>query len=104
MISSNARGGTIVGLFEAIMLVCFGLSWPVSIAKALRTKNVSGKSPLFMVLISLGYTSGIIHKLLNDPNWVISLYGLNLIMVLTDLFLYLHYSGRNTRAASGRNG
>lgn len=104
MISSDARGGTRVGLFEAIMLVCFGFSWPVSIAKALRTKNVSGKSPWFMVLISLGYTSGIIHKLLNDPNWVIFLYGLNLLMVLTDFSLYLRYSRGETRTASGENG
>ena len=93
-----------MGLFEAIMLVCFGFSWPVSIAKALRTKNVSGKSPWFMVLISLGYTSGIIHKLLNDPNWVIFLYGLNLLMVLTDFSLYLRYSRGETRTASGENG
>lgn len=93
-----------MGIFEAIMLVCFGLSWPVSIAKALRTKNVSGKSPVFLALISLGYASGIVHKLLNDPNWVISLYGLNLVMVLTDLLLYLRYSNGTTHTVSRWDG
>jgi len=81
-----------VGVFEAIMLVCFGVSWPVSIVKTLRSKNVAGKSPWFMALISLGYTSGIVHKLLHDPNWVVFLYALNLMMVLVDLSLYLRYS------------
>ena len=82
-----------MSFFEATMLICFGVSWPVSIAKALRTKVVLGKSPWFMILISLGYTSGIIHKAVNNPNWVIFLYALNLLMVLIDLSLYLRYSG-----------
>ncbi len=81
-----------MNFFEATMLICFGVSWPVSIAKALRTKEVAGKSPWFMILISFGYTSGIIHKAINNPNWVIFLYALNLVMVLIDLSLYLRYS------------
>jgi len=82
-----------MSFFEATMLIYFGVSWPVSIAKALRTKVVLGKSPWFMILISLGYTSGVIHKAVNNPNWVIFLYVLNLLMVLIDLSLYLRYSG-----------
>jgi hypothetical protein len=81
-----------MSFFEATMLICFGVSWPVSIAKALRTKEVAGKSPWFMILISLGYTSGIIHKIINDPNWVVVLYAVNLVMVLIDFSIYLHYS------------
>jgi hypothetical protein len=81
-----------MSFFEATMLICFGVSWPVSIAKALRTKEVAGKSPWFMILISLGYTSGIIHKITNDPNWVVVLYAVNLVMVLIDFSIYLHYS------------
>jgi hypothetical protein len=81
-----------MSFFEATMLICFGVSWPVSIAKALRTKEVAGKSPWFMILISLGYTSGIIHKIINDPSWVVVLYAVNLVMVLIDFSIYLHYS------------
>lgn len=73
------------------MLVCFGLSWPISIAKALRTKRVEGKSPLFMAVICLGYLSGILHKVLFSLDWVIVLYAINLVMVATDLFLYYRY-------------
>ncbi len=41
------------------MLVCFGASWPFSIAKTLRTKVVRGKSPVFLSLIMIGYVAGI---------------------------------------------
>ncbi|OVE74318.1 hypothetical protein BVX93_00205, partial [bacterium B13(2017)] len=68
-----------------------GISWPVSISKALRTKKVVGKSPLFMSIIALGYLSGIIHKIIYSYDWIIFLYGLNMILVLFDLFLYFRY-------------
>jgi hypothetical protein len=80
-----------MSVFEVMMLVCFGLSWPISIAKALRTKRVEGKSPLFMAVICVGYLSGILHKLLFSLDWVIALYALNLMMVATDLYLYYRY-------------
>jgi uncharacterized membrane protein len=80
-----------MSVFEVMMLVCFGISWPISIAKALRTKRVEGKSPVFMAVICLGYLSGILHKLFFAFDWVIALYALNLVMVTTDLFLYYRY-------------
>lgn len=80
-----------MSIFEILMLVCFGLSWPISISKAIRTKRVEGKSPLFMAVICVGYLSGILHKLLFSLDWVIALYALNLTMVVTDLYLYYRY-------------
>ena len=77
--------------FEVIMLVCFGSGWPFSIGKALRTKQVSGKSPWFMAIICLGYLSGVIHKTLYARDWVVALYGLNMVLIATDLFLYHRY-------------
>jgi hypothetical protein len=74
------------------MLICFGISWPVSILKAIRTRVVKGKSPLFMAIVCTGYLSGIIHKLLFSQDWLVTLYALNFLMVATDLFLYFHYS------------
>lgn len=81
--------------FEGIMLVCFGVSWPISIVKSIRVKRVEGKSPLFMGVICLGYASGIVHKILYSLDWIILLYGLNMAMILVDLFLYAHYNGKN---------
>ena len=78
--------------FEAGMLICFGISWPVSIAKSLRTKVVTGKSPLFMAIVCLGYLSGIVHKFMYNLDWVVLLYILNFCMVAFDLYLYIKYS------------
>ena len=78
--------------FEAIMLLCFGISWPISIAKSLRVKHVQGKSPVFSAVIAIGYMSGIIHKVFYNFDWILFLYALNLVMVTTDLVLYFHYS------------
>jgi len=80
-----------LSIFEVIMLLCFGISWPVSIAKTIRTKEVRGKSPVFLIIICLGYISGIIHKILYSPDWVVYLYGLNLLLVTADCVLYFHY-------------
>jgi len=81
-----------MSIFEIVMLLCFGVSWPVSIAKALRTKLVAGKSPVFMGLIIVGYACGIVHKVLYNPDWVTLLYAVNAGMVAVDMYLYFRYS------------
>jgi hypothetical protein len=80
-----------MSIFEALMLICFGISWPISIAKSLRTKVVIGKSPFFMGIVCFGYLSGVIHKLMYSLDWIIILYAMNMIMVATDLALYFIY-------------
>lgn len=83
-----------MSLFEALMLICFGLSWPVSIAKSIRTKVVEGKSPAFMGILCVGYASGIAHKVLFAFDWITALYALNLVLVTVDLALYYRYLPR----------
>ncbi|MBN1868075.1 hypothetical protein JW916_12380 [Candidatus Sumerlaeota bacterium] len=80
-----------MSVFEAVMLICFGVSWPISIAKSLRTRKVIGKSPLFMAVVFVGYVSGVIHKVLCSFDWVTALYALNMVMVGVDLLLYYRY-------------
>jgi hypothetical protein len=80
-----------MSFFEVLMLVCFGISWPISIAKTMRTCEVAGKSPLFLIIVIVGYASGIVHKLLYSCDWVIILYVLNLVMVIADLALYYRF-------------
>ena len=87
-----------MSIFEAVMLICFGISWPVSIAKSLRTKVVSGKSPMFMAILCVGYLSGCIHKVCYSLDWVTALYAANMIMVATDLILYYVYLPKERRA------
>ena len=83
-----------MSIFEVGMLVCFGVSWPISIAKAIRTRIVAGKSPLFMAVLCCGYVFGILHKLFYSLDGVIVLYALNLVLVATDLALYFKYVPR----------
>lgn len=84
-------------IWEVLFLLCFAISWPVSIAKSLRTKVVIGKSPLFMSLVVLGYIFGIIHKLLYSRDIVIFMYIFNATLVAIDLFLYFLYIGKNKK-------
>ena len=32
-------------LLEIIMLICFGASWPISVAKSYKARTAKGKSP-----------------------------------------------------------
>ena len=76
-------------VLEAIMVVCFGLSWPMNIAKSLRSKTAKGKSPLFLIFIIIGYVAGIAGKLVTQNiTYVFAFYVLNLLMVSFDLILY----------------
>ena len=78
-----------MGLFEFLMLFCFSFSWPFSIMKSIRSGSTKGKSLMFMLLVLLGYIFGIIHKLLYNFNWVIWAYVVALLLVSTDILLYL---------------
>lgn len=84
-----------ISILEAIMLICWGMSWPVSIIKTLRTKKIYGKSPIFMSLIAIGYVSAILHKILYSYDYLVLLYLFNLSMILIDLYLYTRYNLRD---------
>ena len=85
-------GGSI---FEALMMICFGVSWPLSICKTYKVKNPSGKSVAFLCLIIAGYLAGIVSKIVGGHvDWVIALYALNALMVGADLTLVCYYRAR----------
>lgn len=76
-------------IFELIMLICFGLSWPISVYKSITSKSTKGKSLVFMIAIIIGYICGILGKLCSDQiNYVFVLYIINLIFVSFDMILY----------------
>lgn len=75
-------------VFETLMLVCFGLSWPFNIAKSLRSRTARGKSIPFEMMIIVGYLCGLTGKFIsNDLSYVVAVYVLDLLMVSTDLAL-----------------
>ena len=76
-------------IFEFIMLACFGLSWPISVYKSIKSKSTQGKSIVFIIAIIIGYISGIIGKIVNDQlTYVLIIYCFNLIVVSVDLILF----------------
>ena len=86
-------------IFEWIMLLCFGLSWPISVYKSVKTKSTQGKSAVFMIAIVIGYVSGITGKLVNhDISYVLILYCINLCVVCIDLALFFIHK-RNEKHA-----
>ena len=77
-----------MSIFEIVMLICFGAAWPMSIYKSYNSRNNSGKSLWFLIVIFVGYISGITHKVLYNFDYVILLYVLNCLMVFVDIVLY----------------
>jgi len=78
-----------MSIFEIIMLVCFGAAWPISILKSYRARTAVGKSPVFLVVILIGYLSGMLHKLVFNMDFVIILYAINFVMVSIDFVLWI---------------
>ena len=54
----------ITELMEAVTILCFGLSWPISIRKSMISKTAKGKSLFFEVFLLVGYAFGIFRKVL----------------------------------------
>ncbi|HBR02104.1 hypothetical protein [Syntrophomonas wolfei] len=86
-----------MSIFEIIMLICFGAAWPFSIYKSYSSRSIEGKSFLFLVVVMIGYGSGILHKIFYNYDNVIYLYILNLVMVGIDLLLYIRNRRMNLR-------
>lgn len=76
-------------IFEMVMLICFGLSWPISVYQSVKSKSTKGKSVFFIFAVIIGYVSGIIGKVVNgDVSYVLVLYCVNLAVVTADLAIY----------------
>ena len=78
---------------ETIMIICFGLSWPNNVMKSIRSRTAKGKSLSFLLLIELGYTAGIIGKIISHTYILATVfYFINFGMVLVDICLYFRNS------------
>lgn len=80
------------GIFETVMLVCFGFSWPMSLVKNYKCRTAKGMSLPFILLLIVGYLAGISAKFLDGVDggdaFVLVMYFLNLAMVGANLFVY----------------
>ena len=77
-------------VFETLMLICFGLSWPLNVIKAYKARTTKGTSLLFILLIITGYIAGITAKLVSGQiNYVLAVYLLNLVIVSLNVAVYI---------------
>ena len=81
----------IVDLLEALTIVCFGLSWPLSIRKSWVSRTAKGKSLFFEVFLLIGYACGIVKKIIES----VGLFGVTpksgFIFVLSFFFYILNF-------------
>ena len=71
------------------MVLCFGVSWPISIHKSWTSRSTRGKSVFFTFAVWIGYACGITGKFLgNKITYVVFFYILNLVMVTIDICIY----------------
>ena len=88
-------------LLEALMILCFGLSWPISIRKSWTSRTAKGKSLFFEIFLLVGYIFGIVRKVILFANAVSAgqsegflfylswfFYVLNFIEISIDVALY----------------
>ena len=76
-------------IFETIMLVCFGLSWPINVLKAYRARTAKATSLPFILLILVGYIAGITAKIVSgQTNYVFVVYLINLAIVMLNILVY----------------
>ncbi|MCL1952199.1 MAG: hypothetical protein FWF60_05160 [Oscillospiraceae bacterium] len=89
-------------ILEAVMMVCFGVSWPVSILRSWRARSARGKSLLFLCGIAMGYATGIAAKLAaGQVTYVLAFYAINLLMVSADIALYFRNRRLDRENANG---
>ncbi len=76
-------------VLESVMLICFGLSWPVSVVKNIKAHTAKSMSLPFILLIMTGYIAGISAKLINhNYSYVLVIYFINLLAVSMNLVVY----------------
>ena len=92
----------IAELCVAVMLACFGASWPINLYKSIKTKSTKGKSLIFLILIDAGYVVGIAGKLIDwKTSWTSILafcvYIFNFIFVTADFVMYFINKSRESK-------
>ena len=98
-------------ILEIVMIVSFGVSWPMNVVKSFKARTTKGKSLAFLLLILFGYVAGIASKFVNEAymtsfaqKWyVLFFYVLNFVMVSIDLCLYIRNYNLDKKRAAGES-
>lgn len=90
-------------MLEAVMLICFGCSWPINLVKNYKCRSAKGMSLPFILLLIIGYIAGITAKLMHGITaqnaFVLVVYVINLLMVTANLFVYFRNCALDRKAA-----
>lgn len=87
----------LVDFLEVLTILCFGLSWPISIRKSYISRSTKGKSLFFEIFLLIGYAFGIVRKYIqfsalgsSGPVFFLSsvFYVVNFIAISIDVALY----------------
>ena len=99
------------GFMEMLMVICFGISWPINIVKAWKARSTKGISLMFYCLILLGYLFALAGKCIliayyaprpwyETVHWYVMLfYVLNTLMVATGIGIYFRNRRLEQRSA-----
>lgn len=110
---------TIASIMEALMVLCFGLSWPLNISKAWKARSTKGMSLPFYFLIWIGYVFANIGKLISihyyvsvagtASTWtevvkwyVMFFYVVNLIMLTIGILIYFRNARLEKKAGGSK--
>ena len=81
-------------VLEMIMMICFGLSWPINIRKAWVGRTAKGISVMFYGFIVFGYGVGLLSKYIklrqgiHTPLYVWFFYILNSVIVAAGILIW----------------
>lgn len=81
-------------ILEAVMLVCFGCSWPINLRKNYRAATAKSMSLGFILLIIFGYAAGITAKAIlvangKEVHWYVwAVYIFNICVVSLNIPVY----------------
>lgn len=110
---------TVASIMEALMVICFGLSWPLNISKAWKARSTKGMSLPFYFLIWIGYVFAIIGKLTSihyyvdvaatAASWtevvkwyVMFFYFVNLAMLTVGILIYFRNARLEKKAGDSK--
>ena len=104
----------VASLMEMMMVICFGISWPLNIVKAWRAGTTRGVSLPFYFFIWAGYVFAFIGKFFlisyNAPQpwyetvhwYVMFFYVLNTLMVSCGIVIWFRNKALDKKAARPR--
>lgn len=96
-------------ILEMLMIIFFGISWPLNIVKAWKARTQKGSSVLFYSFILAGYLFGLGSKYIRlqngvaTPGYVWFFYILNAVMVSTGIAVYFRNGIYDRKAAHSQS-